>query len=303
MTSIAATLDCRLLSASVSAYYITPDGTFDPATSAPYYDAVGYQSPPVPFVAGDDDIDACLVGTNGDGVVLAFRGTLPPVPVTIASLLDWMGDFTADPISVEGIHGKVHQGFWDDLSLMWEPVLAEVKKQMAAGGRKLPLYITGHSKGGALASLAAIRCHALEGVEPAAVYTYASPMTGDVDFATAYNAVIADTRYEYTDDIVPHFPPSSLFIDALAALPEIGHYFKGLTTWDYTAVGTLKFINWSGQIVGDSMVLEWRRFASLTELMVEGKFEQIGDDHDSRCGGGYMTYVCPSGVCPPPRDA
>jgi hypothetical protein len=156
MTSIAATLDCRMLSASVCAYYITLDGTFDPAASAPYYDAVGYTAAPVPFVAGDD-IDACLVGTNGDGVILAFRGTLPPAPLTIASLLDWMGDFTADPISVEGIQGKVHQGFWDDLSLMWEPVLAEIKKQMTANGQKLPLYITGHSKGGALASLAAIR--------------------------------------------------------------------------------------------------------------------------------------------------
>ena len=232
-------------------------------------------------------------------MILAFRGTLPPVPVTVASFLDWMNDLMADPIAVPGIPGKVHQGFWDALSLLWEPVLAEVKKQMSASGKSLPLYISGHSKGGAMASLSAMRCHALEGIEPAAVYTYASPMTGDLGFATAYNTAIVDTRYEYTDDIVPHLPPTSAFADAFAVLPVIGKYFKSLTGWDYTSVGTLKFINWSGQIVGESMGLEWERFKSLFELMVELKFEQIADDHNSRCGGGYMTYVCPTDVCSP----
>ena len=299
MTSIAPTLDCRLLCASGSAYGITSTGTFDPSANAPFYNAVGYTAVPVPFVAGDEDIDACLVGTNGDGVILAFRGTLPPYPVTVASLLDWMSDFNADPISVPGIPGKVHQGFWDDLSLLWEPVLAEVKKQMSANGQHLPLYISGHSKGGALASLAAMRCQALEKIEPAGVYTYASPLTGDLDFTTAYNAVISDVRYEYTDDLVPHLPPTPLFADALAALPVIGKYFQSLTTWDYTSVGTLKFINWSGGIVGESLGLEWQRFKSLVELLVELDFEQIANDHSHLCGAGYMTYVCPTGVCPP----
>jgi len=302
MSSVPPTLDCRLLCASVCAYYITttPGGEaiLNPSSAAPYYDAVGFTVPPVPFAAGLDFIDACLVGTNGDGVILAFRGTLPPVPISVPSFLDWMSDLMADPISVPGIPGKVHEGFWDALSSFWTPVLAEVKKQMSANGQNLPLYISGHSKGGAMASLAAMRCHALEGIKPEAVYTYASPFTGDVDFAVAYNAAISDTRYEYTDDIVPHLPPSPFLADALAELPVIGKYFKSLTTWEYTSVGTLKFINWSGNIVGESIGLELQRFRRLVELMVELKFGQIANDHDSRCGGGYMSYVCPSGVCP-----
>lgn len=305
MNSVAPTLDCRLLCASVCAYYITatPDGkaVFNPGSAAPYYDAVGFTAPPVTFVAGLDYIDACLVGTSGDGVILAFRGTLPPAPITLQSFLDWMNDLMADPISVPGIQGKVHEGFWGALSSFWAPVLAEVKKQRSANGQNLPFYISGHSKGGALASLAAIRFHALEGIEPTAVYTYASPLTGDVEFAHAYNAAIIDTRYEFTDDIVPHLPPTPLLAEALAALPVIGKYFKSLTTWEYTSVGTLKFINWSGEIVGESIGLEWKRFTSLVELMVELKFGQIAGDHNSRCvdGGGYMTTVCPTGVCPP----
>lgn len=301
MNSVPLTLDGRLLCASVCCYYITttPGGqaAFDPTSAAPYYNPVGFTAPPTPFAAGLDFIDACLVGTNSDGVILAFRGTLPPYPITVPSFLDWMNDLMADPISVPGIPGKVHEGFWDALSSFWTPVLAEVKNQMSANGQNLPLYVTGHSKGGALASLAAMRFHALENIEPTAVYTYASPLTGDVNFAVGYNAIISDTRYEFTDDIVPHLPPSPFLADALAALPIIGKYFKSLTTWEYTSVGTLKFINWSGNIVGESLGLEWQRFVSLVELMGELKFGQIASDHDSRCGGGYMTYICPSGVC------
>src|SRR5205085_10481959 len=129
----------------------------------------------------------------------------------------------------------------------------------------------------------------LEKIEPAAVYTYASPMTGDLDFALAYNAAISDTRYEYTDDIVPHLPLTPLLADALSLLPVVGKYFKGLTTWEYTSVGTLKFINWSGTIVGGSLGLEWQRFKSLVELLSELKFEQIANDHSHLCGAGYMT--------------
>jgi len=33
--------------------------------------------------------------------------------------------------------------------------------------------------------------------------------------------------------------------------------------------------------------------------MVELNFSQIVDDHHATCGSGYMTAVCPTGVCGP----
>lgn len=306
MTSIAGTLDCRLLCASVCAYSIDGNGQFQEGDCQQYYAAAGYASAPVAFVAGDDNIDACLVGTiegssgaGGPAVVLAFRGTLPPTnPITAPELLDWFNDFNAAPVAAPGIPGMVHGGFWSALMLLWPSVVAEVKKQLAAGGGNLPLYITGHSKGGALASLAAAQCAWVEGITPAGVYTYASPMTGDATFTAAYNGLnFPDTRYEYTDDIVPHLPPSPLMADLFAPLPWIGQYFAEVAQWNYNAVGTLRFINWSGEIVGDSFDLGWQRFVSLFELLAELNFDQIGDDHRAACGGGYMTYVCPTGVC------
>ena len=107
MTSIAGTLDCRLLCASVCAYSIDAGGQFHEGGCQEYYTAAGYAFAPVPFVAGDDNIDACLVGTikesdgaGGPAVVLAFRGTLAPTsPITTPELLDWFNDFNAAPVS------------------------------------------------------------------------------------------------------------------------------------------------------------------------------------------------------------
>ncbi len=74
----ATTLEGRLLCASASAYAVMEgETTLDPQAAMPYYDGVGFMQPPAAFQAGKDDINACLVGTTPDGVVVAFRGTLP----------------------------------------------------------------------------------------------------------------------------------------------------------------------------------------------------------------------------------
>jgi len=312
MTSVANSLSCQLLCASVCTYSIDQTGSFDEQACATYYQAAGYISTPVALVAGEDNIDACLIGTvagpainGGSAVVLAFRGTLPWTgPDKVQSFIDWMNDFNAAPSTVPGIRGKVHTGFWGSLTGLWPSALAEIKAQMNTGGKVLPLYITGHSKGGALASLAAATCDLVEGITPVGVYTYASPMTGDATFAAAYNALsFPDTRYEYTDDIVPHLPLNPLVADLFSWLPYVGQYFAEAAKWAYAAVGTLQFIDWSGNIIGDYPLLGYERFMSIVELMAQLDFSVIAGDHTAACGGGYMTHICPTGVCGPTTTA
>lgn len=298
--SPAPTLVGQMLCASVYAYAIQPDGTFN--ASYPPYDAASGLSSPTPIVAGADslDINACLVGlsTAQDAVVVAFRGTLPPSERSITTLIDWMNDFYAAPMTVTGIPGSVHSGFWDGLDSLWATLLPQVKTLMqGSGGQTLPLYITGHSKGGALASLAAARFHFLEGIEPTAIYTFASPMPGDDVFAASYPYNGIHSRYEYQDDIVPNLPPDSTLVELLQAIPDIGKYFDGMQSWDYTPVGTLQFINWSDQIVGASPLLAAQRVLSLLKLMGELQFSTIMGDHGADCGDGYMTVLNPTGVC------
>jgi hypothetical protein len=50
--------------------------------------------------------------------------------------------------------------------------------------------------------------------------------------------------------------------------PRIAARFQRLDL-DYAAVGTLKFINWDGAIVGDAPMLRFARFASLAKLIFQ----------------------------------
>jgi Lipase (class 3) len=292
MTLEALSLDCRLLCASVVTYGINSIGQLTPLN--PYYSSARFLAPPAVFVAGDDDIDACLVGTTEQDILVAFRGTIPPNIHNQQSMLDWIGDLTDEPIAVPGIAGKVHEGFWQGLAALWEPLLKEVQKQTAATG--LPLHITGHSKGGALASLAALRLKQETGIAPASVITYASPHPGDSDFAKQYNLEIPyHSRYEYGNDIVPHVVPDAAFIDAVACLPELGKFCKGMETWDYSAVGSLQFIDWNQKhIVKASSELHIERLIRLVGAIAEGKFEEIIGAHSASSGGGYMGGICSS---------
>ena len=67
-------LTCRLLAACACTYAIETPGR---VKTCPQFPFVGFKDDPATFQAGSDDINACLVGDMGDGVVLAFRGTIP----------------------------------------------------------------------------------------------------------------------------------------------------------------------------------------------------------------------------------
>jgi hypothetical protein len=45
------------------------------------------------------------------------------------------------------------------------------------------------------------------------------------------------------------------------------------------------------------MPLQVERFLSMGKQFVMLHLLQIGLDHDIACGSGYMSAVCPSGVC------
>ena len=91
--------------------------------------------------------------------------------------------------------GKVHRGFKTILTEIW----ADVEKTLETIDR--PLYYTGHSLGGALATLAAsLR-------PPRAVYTFGAPRIGDAAFAQSLAALpvynVLNPR-----DVVTGLPPS-----------------------------------------------------------------------------------------------
>lgn len=295
----APTSDGRLLCACNCTYAVSADGILAVDADDAFADGAGFLAAPTTFVGGRDFIDACLVGTTVDGVVLAFRGTQPFNIHRYPTLVDWLGDFDANPVAVAGYPGFVHPGFSGAVAVLWERVVAEVQRQWLGAAASAPLLVTGHSKGGAMAALAAWRL-VTELKIPTRVVTFAAPRTGSAAFRDAYSATVLDhSRYENADDIVPLLPAATDgFLKVLSALPLIGKDFAGLSRFDYESVGNLSFIDWSGDmLVGDSPKLALERTLSVVRLIVRGRFMQIAADHTLGCGSGYQKAICPVGVC------
>ena len=82
-----------------------------------------------------------------------------------------------------GSPAGAHSGFLASLEgLAAQGALAEVDRQMQAAGPDAQLFITGHSKGGAVAALAALRIWTTDAT-PSRVITFAAPHAGDRAFA------------------------------------------------------------------------------------------------------------------------
>jgi len=275
--------------ASCRAYSI---GKLDPGMlEDPGCGSVGFTAAPEEIVGGPLDVDAVLVGTTASTVVVAFRGTLAPTlqPKTWDEfweiVKDWLNDTNAILIG-DGYPGKVHKGFAESLDNLWGRLLHAVQKHVAGGK---PVLVTGHSKGGALATLAAIRLATAEIAKPL-VFTFGSPRTGDSQFAAAYNQTVTmHWRIENQDDLVPHLPPSPFLIKILAARDS---RLKDLKSRGYSHVGTLEFYNWNGKFQEDnsgSFGLETERRLHLLALAPLGQVNELWEDHFIQTG--YLAHV------------
>lgn len=277
---------CRMAKASDVTYYIDRPG--GPA-SCPFYNDVGFIAPPQTFIA--NKINAALVGTTATEVVLAFRGTLPidtdNWDAFVESLLDWVNDGEANLVNADYTTGQVHQGFDKSLSVLWTNVLPAVNAQHAAS--KLPVVVTGHSKGGALASLAALRLQYDAQFAPAGVFTYGSARAGNTQFARDYDAkILHHWRFENTDDLVPHLPPVTPLLSFLA---QVDPRLSKLSSHGYHHVGLLEFFKWDGSLAeGSSFVLDIERLTHLAQLIPAGQVPKLAQDHSLE--KQYIPKIC-----------
>ena len=290
-------LNCRLLCACEVAEEVLPGKPFSPDPR--YLNPIGYHNPPIIIKGGVDEIDVATLGTNDDGVILAFRGTLPPAP-NVPAILDWLQDLLAVTVEVEGLPGRVHMGFYDAIQTIWKPLLAAVTAQVTSGK---VLIITGHSKGAAVATIAAYMLHNA-GITAAKVIPFASPNPGDVDFAAGFQKIFSQTRYTNYMDIVPFLPPTPALAKRFEDLPEIGWLFKDFAKWNYAAVGNGIFVQENGSILNQAADPTAYAAAIGADLITIGKvaetlagLSEIGNAHSLMCGHGYMKGVCQNAVC------
>lgn len=158
------------------------------------------------------------VGESGSAVVVAFRGS--ENPATIDGLKDWLltnaSNFLVLPegrigtdFAAAGVGARFHKGFMGALAEIWDPLSAAV--DAAQKRRERPLWVTGHSLGGALALLAAWRFQQqFQAVH--AVHTFGAPMVGNQKAAEAFQREFPGRIFRYVDDLdlVPVLPAISL---------------------------------------------------------------------------------------------
>ena len=139
-----------------------------------------------------DGSQAYWFQTETDSVI-ACRGT---------EAHDW-NDIRADANALTALAetvGKVHRGFKREVDDLW-PYLETALKD-----NKKTLWFTGHSLGGAMATICAGRCllsHIRS--EPSGLFTYGSPRVGDKRYVNYTN--IPHYRWVNNNDIVARVPP------------------------------------------------------------------------------------------------
>jgi hypothetical protein len=167
-------------------------------------------------------------------LVIAFRGTENKIS-------DWLTDANAVPTEIGS--SKVHTGFHNAFSVNTdesgrtiENILSDIldsNEAIGENGSPLPVFITGHSLGGALALLATRQ---LTSDINGACYTFGAPRVASYEYFENIKTPVY--RVTNSSDIVPKIPPGALnvlFVNSMKALtiltsfyPPVSRFFSQL---------------------------------------------------------------------------
>ncbi len=141
-------------------------------------------------------------------ILVAFRGTEKP--------RDWLTNL--EFATVPGPASRVHRGFWEALvaaDLKPSPPMDQVREALAQmSKRSEPVWVTGHSLGGALALLCAAQLVLEDNIPVQGIYTFGQPRAGDYGFATAFDKAFEARAFRFVNnnDVVPMVPPVGLIL-------------------------------------------------------------------------------------------
>ena len=134
---------------------------------------------------------------DGMGIILAFRGS--------KSIQNWIVNLSANLTSYPKCSGcQVHLGFYTAWQLAYNQVLNRINS-LRSLYRDAPIYVTGHSLGGAMASLAVVDMHHLYGSVHRMI-TFGEPRVGNPHFSNFFQSITDSYRVIHKADVVPHIP-------------------------------------------------------------------------------------------------
>lgn len=186
----------------------------DPAQAEAIFVSAGLQIMGSLPVRGPIHGGQAYVLADREKVIVAFRGTqavklehltgMASIPDTLRKVArDMLTDAKVLLAPWNGrSSGRVHCGFAGSL----EELLPRISEHLSRAQRENPhrgVWLTGHSLGGALATLAADRLDNVKGV-----HTFGSPQVGDAGFASRF--AVPGWRFRNQADLVPWLPGEAL---------------------------------------------------------------------------------------------
>jgi triacylglycerol lipase len=182
----------------------------DPKTAKTKFTAIGYTI--VEFF--DIDNAQAYLLKNNDGIhVLSFRGTEVTEPSDI------LADLKAGK-NIEAIGGKIHVGFKGEINKLWpaiEKAVANIDN----------LYVTGHSLGAAMATIASGRMQS----KVISLITFGSPRVGNKEYVNSLT--VKHYRVQNNCDDVTKVPFMLMGFKHHGTHMYMNYYgaFRNLTPW------------------------------------------------------------------------
>ena len=197
----------------------------------------------------ETDTQAFLV-SNDEYAVLAFRGT------EVTKLMDIETDVKASRASL--FEGKAHSGF----AKAYKSIEIQVLKGVMELG-DMPLYITGHSLGAALATVATQYLERDPKLRDkiAACYTFGSPRVGNKEYDREFKSAIY--RVVNTTDIVTVVPLLAMGYvhigDVRFLEPDMGDIRRGIPILQRIFFFIMTIFRLFGPLVGDHAIAKYRK--------------------------------------------
>lgn len=190
-----------------------------------------------------------FVAHTDTAVYVVFRGTMEPA--------EWVSNVKAlqEPFLKDRALGEVHRGFHrtytredrgeggvfnfdlkDNLPSIREVI--ETQLALETGLHGLPLFVAGHSLGGALATLATAHIKKRTPFTHPTLYSFASPRVGDPEFAKLFDDLNC-YRVANSEDRVINLPVPASFVSFLSKVEEqqpqnpLSQFIKDQMTWEH----------------------------------------------------------------------
>jgi len=154
-------------------------------------------------------VDKCsaitAISRDDQAIIIGFGGSVNFIQIVLEAQ---EAIFANKTVFVGG--GNVSEYFYNAWKAIWDAGMQDDLLTAKNGNPGYKLWVTGHSLGGSMASIASayVVKLGLFTSDSVTLYTFGQPRTGDTNYAAAHDQLMGPTTFRVTHkaDVVPHVP-------------------------------------------------------------------------------------------------